>query len=114
MPAIIAIEGNVAADFAAPLTTLTASDTITYLANRRQILVLRNPGGVTQTLNIYGDGGTTINAPGAPNISVAGGYNIAVGAGLSRCIELSKISAYLQGVVTLTGASGMIAQLVNL
>ncbi len=114
MAAIASIEGNVAADFAAPLTTLSASDTITFSANRRQLLVLRNPTGGSLTLNIDGDGGTTINAPGAPGISVAGGYNIVVGAGLSRCVELSKISAYCQGVVTLTGASGLVAQLINL
>lgn len=114
MAAINSIETNVAADFAAPLTTLTASDTITFAANRRQLLVLRNPTGGSLTLKIDGDGGTTINVPGVGVVSVAGGYDIIVGAGLSRAVELSKIGAYCQGVVTLTGASGMVVQLFNL
>ena len=114
MAAISSIETNVAADFSAPLTTLSSSDTITFAANRRQLLVLRNPTGGSLTLKIDGDGGTTVNVPGVGVVSVSGGFDIVVGAGLSRAIELSKISAYCQGVVTLSGASGMVVQLFNL
>ncbi|CAB4159867.1 hypothetical protein UFOVP726_63 [uncultured Caudovirales phage] len=114
MPAISSIEANVAADFSAPLTTLTSSDTITFSPNRVQLLVIRNPTGGSLTLKIDGDAGTTVAVPGLGNVSVAGGYDIVVGAGLSRAIVLSKISSYCQGVVTLTGAASCVVQLFNI
>jgi hypothetical protein len=114
MPAISSIEANVVGDFSAPLTTLTASDTITFAANRRQLLVIRNPTAGSLTLKIDGDGGSTISVPGVGNVNVANGYDIIVGAGLSRAVVLSSISAYCQGTVTLTGAATCIVQLFNL
>lgn len=114
MPAISSIEANVVGDFSAPLTTLTASDTITFAANRRQLLVVRNPTAGSLTLKIDGDGGTTVSVPGIGNVNVANGYDIVIGAGLSRAVILSSISAYCQGTVTLTGAATCVAQLFNL
>ena len=100
--------------FSSPVSTLSASDTITFNASRKQLLVVRNGTGSLVTLKIDGDGGTTINAPGAPGISVAGGYDIAIADGASVSVILGTISAYCKGVVTLTGASGATAQLFNL
>lgn len=114
MAAIASIETGVAGPFNAALSTLTSSDTITFKPGRKQLLVLRNPTGGSLTLNIDGDAGTTVSAPGIGSVDVSSGINIAVGAGLSRAVVLSSISAYLQGVVTLTGASGMVAQLFDL
>lgn len=115
MPAIASIDAATpAADFAAPLTTLTSSDTITFAPNRKQLLVVRNPTGGSLTLKIDGSAGTTVNVPGLGSVSVAGGYDIVIGAGLSRAIVLSNISAYCQGDVTLTGAASCIVQLFNL
>jgi hypothetical protein len=114
MAAISSIEANVVGDFSAPLTTLSASDTITFSANRKQLLVVRNPTGGSLTLKIDGDAGTTVSVPGLGSVSVAGGYDIVIGAGLSRAVVLSSISSYCQGVVTLTGAATCVAQLFNL
>lgn len=114
MPAISSIEANVNADFAAPLTVLTASDTITFSPGRVQLLVIRNPTAGSLTLKIDGDAGTTVAVPGLGNINVAAGYDIVVGAGLSRAVVLSRISGYCQGVVTLTGAALCVVQLFNL
>lgn len=114
MPAIASIETNAPADFAAPLSTLTASDTITFSPNRKQLLVIRNPTGGSLTLKIDGDAGTTVAVPGLGNVSVAAGYDIVVGAGLSRAVVLSTISGYCQGVVTLTGAATAVVQLFSL
>jgi hypothetical protein len=114
MAAIASIEANVNGDFAAPLTTLSASDTITFAPNRVQLLVVRNPTGGSLTLKIDGDAGTTVSVPGLGNVSVAGGYDIVIGAGLSRAVRLSTIGSYCQGVVTLTGAATCVAQLFNL
>lgn len=101
-------------DFSAPLATLTADDTITFNASRKQLLVLRNPTGGSLTATIDGTGGTTVNVPGLGSIDVSAGKGITVGAGLSRAVVLSQFSQYCQGVVHITGAAGMIVQLFDL
>lgn len=100
--------------FAAALTTLTASDTITFRPQRKQLLVVRNPTGGSLTLKIDGDAGTTVNVAGVGPVSVAAGYEILIPAGQARAVVLGTISAYCQGVVTLTGAVDAIAQLFDL
>ena len=114
MAAIASINAQVSGVFAAALTTLTSSDTITFDARKKQLLVVRNPPGGALTLKIDGDGGTTVTFPGLPGVSVSGGYDIAIPAGESRAVVLSTISAYCAGVVTLTGAASCIAQLFDL
>ncbi len=115
MAAIASIPVTTTGHFSAPLSTLSSSDTITIAAAKKQLLVLRNPTGGSLTLKIDGDGASASYAvPGAGTIDLTGGYDIAVGAGLSRALLLNAISAYTVGTVTLTGASGMIAQLFDL
>lgn len=114
MAAIASINAQVAGSFTAALTTLSASDTITFDTRKKQLLVLRNPTGGSLTLTIDGDGGTTVTYPGLPAVSVSAGYSIAVPAGESRAVVLSTISAYCQGAVTLSGAAGLVAQLFDL
>jgi hypothetical protein len=114
MAAIASVNAAQAGAFAAALTTLGSSDTITYSASRKQLLVLRNPTGSTLTLTIDGADGTTVPVDGIGSVSVSSGTTIAVPAGESRAVVLSTIRHYLQGVVTLSGASGMIAQLFDL
>jgi hypothetical protein len=91
-------------DFAAAITTLSASDTITFKAAKKQLLVLRNTTAGSLTVTIDGDGGTTVNVPGLGS----------VGVGLSRAVILGTISAYCKGTVTLSGASGLTAQLFDI
>ncbi len=100
--------------FLATATTLTSSDTIPYNAAKKQLLVVSNATGSSVTLKIDGDAGTTVNLPGIGPVTVSGGYDIIIANGTSRAVILSTISAYTQGVVTLTGASGATAQLFNL
>lgn len=116
MAAISSISVVRTGDFSASLTTLSADDTITFDARKTQLLVLRNPTGGSLTVTIDGDGGTTVDGSGlgVGAITVSAGYAITVGAGLSRAIVLRSISSYCQGVVHLTGASGMIAQLFDI
>lgn len=114
MAAIASIDLSAGGAIAAALTTLSASDTITFNPKRRQVLVLRNPTGGTLTLKIDGADGTTVNVPGIGPVSVAGGYDIELLTLTSKALILSTISKYCQGVVTLTGASGVIAQLFDL
>jgi tetrahydromethanopterin S-methyltransferase subunit D len=114
MAAITSIDARQTGAFAAALTTLSSSDTITFNGQKKQLLVLRNAGGGSLTLKIDGAGGTTVNVRGVGAVSVAAGYDIVVPAGESRAVVLSTISEYCRGVVTLSGASGMIAQLFDL
>lgn len=106
MAAIASINAQVAGAFLATPATLTASDTITFDPRKKQLAVFRNGTGGALTAKIDGDGGTTVTFPGLPAVSVTGGYDIALAAGEQRAVVLSTISAYCQGVVTITGASG--------
>jgi hypothetical protein len=114
MAAIASINAAQAGAFAAPITTLSASDTITYNNGKKQLLVFRNTTAGSLTVTIDGADGTTVTVPGVGTVSVAAGLPIVVGIGLSVAVVLSTISAYCQGVVTLTGASGLTAQLFDL
>lgn len=114
MAAIASINAAQLGAFAAAISTLSADDTITIDAGKKQLLVLTNTTGGALTCTVDGADGTTVNFPGAPGVSVAAGYAIAVPAGESRAVVLSTISAYCQGVVHLLGAATLKAQLFNL
>ena len=114
MAAITSIDASALGSFAATITTLSADDTITINAGKKQLLVFRNTTGGSLTCTVDGSAGTTVNFQGAPGISVAAGYAIVVGAGLSVAVVLSTISAYTQGTVHLTGASTLTAQLFDM
>jgi hypothetical protein len=114
MAAISSINAAVAGAFTAPITTLSASDTITYTPGKKQLLVLTNTTGGSLTATIDGNAGTTVDAPGIGSVSVAAGLAIVVPAGESRAVVLSTIRHYLQGVVSITGASTLKAQLFDL
>ena len=114
MAAITAINAAQIGAVAAAISTLSADDTITFDATRKQLLVLTNTTGGSLTCTIDGDGGTTVAVDGVGSVSVAGGYAVAVPAGESRCVVLSTIKHYCQGVVHLLGAATLKAQLFNL
>ena len=95
-------------------STLTADDTIPFNTGKKQLLVLRNDTGGALTATIDGAAGTSVTVPGLGSVSVAAGYAIAVPAAERRAVVLSSISAYCQGVVHVTGGTGLKAQLFNL
>lgn len=111
MAAIASIAVSKTGPFTSTGTTLGSDDTITYDAKKKQLLVLTNPTGSTVTPTIDGAAGTSVIAPGVGSVSVSGGLAIAVPAGQSRAVVLSVISAYCQGVVHITGGTGVVAQL---
>jgi len=85
--------------------TAGASDTITYQAG--DILLINNDSGGALTPTIDGAGGTTWPAPGLGNVSVAAGLTLSsIADGAMVAIPLDTIKAYLQGVITITGADG--------
>lgn len=97
------------------VTILGASDTLTYTASRNPILVLNNVSGGPLTPNIDGDGGTTVPVAGVGTVDVSGGYTTAsIADGEVWAIPLRSISAYLTGVVTVTGGTGIEAFILEL
>lgn len=96
------------------VTTLGASDTLTYKPGYGQVLVLDNVTAGALTPLIDGAGGTTVPVKGIGNVDVSGGYTVpSIAAGAKAIIPLDSISAYLQGVVTVTGGTGIKASLIS-
>lgn len=89
-------------------TTATASDTFTYQAGRRQIMIIKNDSGGALTPNIDGDGATTKSVPGLGGaIDTSGGFDFtSIANGASVAIDLDEISEYLKGTIAMTGADG--------
>ncbi len=96
--------------------TLTASDTFTWNAQiPGAILILRNGTAGALSPVITGSlAGTAIPVNGFGTVSAAAG--IAVGsipAGQSRVIPLDSRREFLQGVITVTGGTGIVATLLQ-
>ncbi|KJZ31402.1 hypothetical protein TW83_08995 [Paracoccus sp. S4493] len=107
------IKTSVGGAGARPVTeiVLTAND-LTYEPGAGHVLILRNPTAASIDCVLRGADSTTVNFPGAPFISVAGGYSTPVPAGAVRAIPLDTVAAYLKGPVTVTGA-GLVAVLMR-
>lgn len=99
---------------AVTITTLGASDALTYDRTKAQILILNNVTGGGLTPNIDGDGGTTVPVDGIGAVDVSSGLTLAsIGAGDSVAIPLNTISGYLSGTIEVTGGTGIEAQLLE-
>jgi hypothetical protein len=114
MAAITSIDAAQVGAFTSTGTVLSADDTITYDAGRKQLLVLTNTTGGALTVTIDGSAGTTVNLDGVGAVAVSAGLAIAVPAGSGKAVVLASVRHYCQGVVHLLGASGLTAQLFNL
>lgn len=108
------IKTSVGGAGARPVTeiVLTATNDLTYEPGAGHVLLVRNPTAVSIDCVLRGADSTTVNFPGAPFISVAGGYSTPVPAGSVRAIPLDTVAAYLKGPVTVTGA-GLVAVLMR-
>ena len=99
---------------AVTLTTMTASDTLTYKPNKGQILILRNITAGALTPIIDGAGATTIPVQGVGSVDVSNGYAVgSIAAGAEVAIPLDTIRAYLVGVISITGGTGLSASLLE-
>lgn len=95
-------------------TTMTASDTFTYVPNGRQVLILNNVTGGSLTVNIDGDGASTVNVGGVGAVDISGGFSTdAIPADGVRAIPLDSIKAYLAGTIEVTGGTGISASLLT-
>lgn len=113
-----AIAGTVFKGVNGPLaitrTALGATDTLTYISGRGQILVLDNPTVSPVVVTIDGSGSTTISPTGlGGTVDVSAGLAITVAAGATKSVNLDTIAAYLAGTVAVTGGTGVIATLYN-
>lgn len=104
---------NQIGDFAATITTLTASDTLIYKSGSLQTLILRNPTAGSLTVTLDGDQSTTVSVSGMGDVSVSAGKSITVAAGATRAVRLDTIAAYLKGTVAVTGGTGLEAILLT-
>lgn len=101
---------NQGVPFTPASTVLTASDTLAYKPSTKQLLVLVNTTASPVVVTIDGAGGTTIAPAGfGGTVSVAAGKAITVAANGFQAIKLVDISAFLQGVVAVTGGVGVTA-----
>lgn len=99
---------------AVTVTTLGASDTFVFNTDKRPVLYLNNVTAGSLTPLIDGDGGTTTPCPGVGDIDVSGGLLLeSIGIGDTVAIPLNSISAYLKGVITITGGDAIEAVLLE-
>lgn len=110
--AAIAITTNTPGPTTLARTTLSASDTLAFVPKAGMYLTLANntAGALTATLVgstapaayvVPGTGGTTLN--------LAAGKAILVGANSTVEVALDELELYLQGNITVTGGTGLIA-----
>ena len=115
MPAIVATSILGAGSRVITETTLNGTDSLTFNVAKNQILTLRNPTGAPITATLVGSTATTQSFEGLPSVSVAAGYSttaIAATTGIVS-IPLNTIRAYLVGVITITGGTGLVATLLE-
>lgn len=95
--------------------TLTADDTLTIVASKKQVLILRNDTGGLLTATLDGDlsGNVNTGALGLGVVDASAGKAIPVAAGAKVSVVLNSLQAYTKGVVHLLGGTGLKAQLFN-
>lgn len=101
-------------DRAVNVTVLGASDTFDFNPSKKPVLVLNNATAGPLTPLIDGADGTSVPCAGVGAVPVSAGLVLnSIAANTSAAIPLTTISAYLQGVITVTGADGIEAQLLE-
>lgn len=96
------------------VTTLGASDTLTYNLGVQATLILNNVTVGALTPNIDGDEATTLPVRGYGSVDVSGGYTTdSIAAGEVYVLELDTIKEFLKGTITVTGGSGIEAILLE-
>lgn len=94
--------------------TLTASDVLTWDGNTAgAILLLRNPTGGALSPSIAGSNSATVAVPGVGPVSVNPLAVGSIAAGASRVIPLDSRREFLQGVITITGGTGLVATILT-
>ena len=91
--------------FALTWSTLTASDTFTLASN--QYLIFENSTAGSLTAVVDGASSTTKSVDGVGSVDVSSGVSVVVAAGATKVLNCNSRKAFLQGVITITGAAGL-------
>lgn len=92
-------------------TTMTATDTLTYIPGAKQTLILTNDTAGALTVNFTGSIKPTVPVTGYGSVATTAGKDVAVGIGATVAVNLDDISYFLQGTVAITGGTGIKATL---
>ena len=107
---------QVAGPFNPTKTILGASDVITFTSSTNQMLLMYNITASPVVVTLDGASGTTVSLAslglGSTTASVASGLAITVPADGFTVVRLDTVSAYCNGVVALTGGTGIIASII--
>ncbi len=96
--------------------TLTASDTIAWLKRKPgAVLILRNPTAGALSPTITGSlASATIPVKEFGSVSATAGLAVgSIAAGATRVIPLDSRKAFLEGVLTIAGGTGLVASLLT-
>lgn len=114
MATIPSTSAVVSAPTAVARITLGASDTLTYAAGSRQMLILDNTTAGSISVTIDGAGSVPVPIPGAgQTFDTSAGLVIAVPANSMKIVPLDAIRAFLGGVVAVTGGTGLLAGIIT-
>lgn len=92
--------------------TMTASDTLTFNQGAGQMLVLYNTTAGAVTVTMTGSAAGSIAPSGyGGSISLTGGKAVTVPANGATVVDLDDIALWLQGNVTITNGTGLVAML---
>ena len=96
-------------------TTLSASDVLVYDRTKDQELILYNTTASLVTVTIDGADGVSVDIPntGGQTFNITAGLAVPVAANSFVIIRLPQITAYLQGVVAVTGGVGVVASVLQ-
>lgn len=117
MTTIVQTVGSAANLFkAATLNVLNgASDILTFAPQTGQVLILANlTAGSIGPVTVIGSTATTVAAPGVKPVDASTGLNMgSLAAAQWKLLQLDNAKGYLQGVVSITGGSGLTAVLAD-
>ena len=106
MPAITTQSITQDGSFAITMSTLTASDTITFTPNSYILFYNSTAGSLTAVVKGSSAVSTTVNGVGS--VSLSAGVSVVVPAGEYRILNVNSRNAYMVGTsVTITGASAL-------
>lgn len=96
----------------ASIALATSGDTLVYVPGQNDELVMYNTSASPVVVTIDGSAGTTVTVTGAAGatLSVASGLAITVAANSFSYLNLDKASAYLQGTVAISAATGAVVK----
>ena len=95
-------------------TTLSSSDTLTYNAGKKAVLILDNVTGGPLTPVIDGSGASNVPVAGVGNVDISAGFPVgAIAAGNCVAVPLDSINQYLKGTIVITGGTGIKASILE-